>query len=501
MTTAEKILRAKQDYDDVYQAGQSSMIDESKIIPKTIAPTNPVIVQDVSEIPHDLTVQLTSGTITDFSGVEVVQTGKNIYGYIKPRVTNGTIVEKLENGVIAQGNQSETDAESLSSRGALGSGYDSTSAICPKVFEGQTITLSADVTLLEIGNSPKPNQLVTYIYIQGGNNAFNKNFTLDLNVKHRIVHTFTIKEQHSGKVIYPVFRLNSNKLRIENIQFEFGTVATEYESYKEHRAAANSSGVVEGLKSVSPKMTIYSNADVDIELTYNKSWGMDYENKAWWDRITNHNTRTIYDYGFAKWNCEYLRPPYKIVPIHKDSANMSRQIMMFSDNPSLLAIEKDYFDLSRVLTSDTNQTSGLYYTFRECPKLRIIEDINIQPGWMYYTFRNDSSLETIERLPINKTTKVQAPFSGCSSLKNIVIDGQIGVSISFSVCPLSKASIKSIVNALCTDTDITGQTLTLKKSAVNEAFGINVDDETTYPVGSEYYELRYSKPNWTIAYA
>jgi hypothetical protein len=41
----------------------------------------------------------------------------------------------------------------------------------------------------------------------------------------------------------------------------------------------------------------------------------------------------------------------------------------------------------------------------------------------------------------------------------------------------------------------------LSKAAVNNAFGIDVDDASTYPEGSEYYNLRYSKSNWTFNYA
>ena len=36
MNIADKTLQLKKDFDDVYKAGQSSMVDESKIIEKTI---------------------------------------------------------------------------------------------------------------------------------------------------------------------------------------------------------------------------------------------------------------------------------------------------------------------------------------------------------------------------------------------------------------------------------------------------------------------------------
>ncbi|MBQ3118162.1 MAG: hypothetical protein IJC10_00155 [Clostridia bacterium] len=115
-------------------------------------------------------------------------------------------------------------------------------------------------------------------------------------------------------------------------------------------------------------------------------------------------------------------------------------------------------------------------------------------------FEGCSKMVTIEKLNFgNKTTANTSMFNGCTALKNIVIEGVIATTISFSSSPLTKDSITSIVNAL--STTATGKTLTLKKTAVNEAFGIDVDDETTYPEGSKFYELRHSKDNWTFSYA
>jgi len=89
-------------------------------------------------------------------------------------------------------------------------------------------------------------------------------------------------------------------------------------------------------------------------------------------------------------------------------------------------------------------------------------------------------------------------FNNCTKLENISFAGVIGNNIDFQYSPLTKDSITSIVNAL--SGTATNKTLTLKKTAVNTAFGIDVDDETTYPAGSEFYNLRHSKDNWTFSY-
>ena len=271
------------------------------------------------------------------------------------------------------------------------------------------------------------------------------------------------------------------------IQVEFEG-RTPYETYKEYRATAKADGTVEGLKSISPKMSIYSNIDANIELTYNKSWGVDYENEAWWNNITRHGARKDYEYGFYGWNCEYLHPPFKIIPEYVSAQEQGRTICMFANNRYLLKVEKEYFDLSKCTYSNTTQTNGQYCVFRNCTKLKYIEDIGFKAGYMYGTYMNCSELETIEIQRIDKTTLISSnTFQSCSSLKNITFEGEIGKSINFSACPLSKTSITNIVEHLCVDTDVTGQTLTLKESAVNEVF-------TT----EEWAALEATKPNWTI---
>lgn len=116
-----------------------------------------------------------------------------------------------------------------------------------------------------------------------------------------------------------------------------------------------------------------------------------------------------------------------------------------------------------------------------------------------YCFMN-SGLQTIRKLVLQDTTSYNSTFSGCDELIELNVEGVIGKN-GFDVhwsTKLNKASIESIINVLSATTS--GLTVTFSKTAVNNAFGIDVDDTTTYPEGSEYYNLRYSKSNWTFAY-
>ena len=80
--------------------------------------------------------------------------------------------------------------------------------------------------------------------------------------------------------------------------------------------------------------------------------------------------------------------------------------------------------------------------------------------------------------------------SNHNSLKEIRFEGVIGDTISFSdATKLSKASMENTISHL-SDT-ASGKTLTLSKTAVNNAFGSST--------GTEWLALVASKPNWTIS--
>lgn len=116
-------------------------------------------------------------------------------------------------------------------------------------------------------------------------------------------------------------------------------------------------------------------------------------------------------------------------------------------------------------------------------------------------FTNATNIHTIEKFYVNEKCTFANTFDSASALVNLTMVGTIGKSglnLRWAT-KLSKASISSIIKALSTTTS--GLTVTLSKTAVNNAFGINVDNAATYPEGSEWYELRNSRANWTISFA
>ena len=113
-------------------------------------------------------------------------------------------------------------------------------------------------------------------------------------------------------------------------------------------------------------------------------------------------------------------------------------------------------------------------------------------------FNGCTKLVSAGAIRLGGITSVPRAFQGCAALQQVEIVGVIGVTgLSFGDCVvLSKASIESVINALSTTTS--NLTITFSKVAVNNAFGIDVDDESTYT--AEWNALRGSKSNWNFSF-
>lgn len=208
-----------------------------------------------------------------------------------------------------------------------------------------------------------------------------------------------------------------------------------------------------------------------------------------WDAIQINGNRTNYDRAFYAWTENVFRPKYDIRPT-------SALAMFERFNKDIKTVDMvehlKKYNVSLDFSSCTSFTNFLLYSF--ISRLGTVDTRSANGLSFYVAYM----LETIDLLILRYDGTQTANFEMASSLKNITIQGVIGKSWNMKDCPLSKDSIISVINALSTTTS--KLTITFKKTAINEAFGIDVDDETTYPEGSEYYHLRNSKPNWTFSY-
>ena len=198
------------------------------------------------------------------------------------------------------------------------------------------------------------------------------------------------------------------------------------------------------------------------------------------------------------WNKDTFKPPCKIIPNAESSAarGMFAYFNLNGIRGNLVSLTYEMLDLSNCKTN-----TSVYGLFENATFESIEVDLsNVSQLYNIFTCNNGGKIYKI-RAKINATT-ISSCFNNASMLEELILeDGSVIGGNGFNVqhsTKLNKASIISIINALSTTT--TGLTITLSKTAVNNAFGINVDDETTYPIGSEYYTLRHSKDNWTISY-
>ena len=198
------------------------------------------------------------------------------------------------------------------------------------------------------------------------------------------------------------------------------------------------------------------------------------------------------------FNDETFRPIYDIRPT---KASYMFAYQGYDSKEYITDLAARFEEAGVVL--DTSQCTDFSYMFYVANKITRIPAISLESATgVSALFTHCNKLETIDCLILKEdgsntftTDSWGAPFYNCFELKNITIQGKFGWTISFSACPLTKASIISIVTALL-DT-ASGKTLTLKLTAVQKAFetaeGAN-DGNTS----EEWLNLAATKSNWTI---
>jgi hypothetical protein len=238
--------------------------------------------------------------------------------------------------------------------------------------------------------------------------------------------------------------------------------------------------VFETLKRVSENVTRVYQSGVAVGV---KQSGEVVKNE-FWDGFTDNGNRVYYARAFYYWGAEYIRPTRKIIPTTADSA-----MNVFSFNTKLKKVEAAYFDFSQK-PRGTGTQSGYYYTFYDCKALEEIEDIGMQPDFTYNTaFANCVKLHTIAKMRADEDTAFTNAFDYCIALQTVTFEGVIGKNLNIRwSTKLSKDSISNIVSCLSGTAE--GKTLTLSKTAVNNAF-----------TDAEWTALADTKKNWTISLA
>ena len=212
-----------------------------------------------------------------------------------------------------------------------------------------------------------------------------------------------------------------------------------------------------------------------------------------WDNYQENGQRTSYNGAFAGncWTVETFQPKYNIHPRFLQYG--------FWNN----TINKDLVQLlaNINISLDTSNCANISMAFQYSKFTRIgVIDCSAITSSMSGVFGNATNLETIDKLILTENVGFSGWFTSCAVLKNLTIEGTIGKN-GFSVADsplLTKESLTSIINALSTTTS--GLTVTLSKTAVNNAFetASGLADGSTSP---EWTSLTGTKTNWTISLA
>lgn len=213
-----------------------------------------LIIDDVSSIKHKLDINLSGANIIDFSNVKIKKCGKNIFDINNPiyaanSVSNVERMPKIEAEIIYF---NTWYANSGGAGFVIPMPANTTFTISFDVVKGEFATeifycesIGTDGVMINCGRFSPPYQNISSM-------------------------TYT---QPNG-MNYILFNLSCiggyYKCAVKNVQIEYGSTATEYETYICQTANADSNGNVDDIISIYPNMTLLTDTDgIIINCTYN----------------------------------------------------------------------------------------------------------------------------------------------------------------------------------------------------------------------------------------
>lgn len=223
------------------------------------------------------------------------------------------------------------------------------------------------------------------------------------------------------------------------------------------------------------------------------AFGFDEGKKAeydrFWDDFQENGNLTNYYAAFAGngWSLNTLKPKHIVKPIDDTYATQAANSLFFhcGGRSNLRRIDfrqiAHLFDFSKVINATRMfAEANINYITAD---LSNVTDMSEAFTEYWGAVKTHLTLTTSAKTVFHIST-----FDGNSKLTDLIFtEGSvIASSISLGYSPLNKASITSIFNAL--SPSVSGQTLTLKKSAKEAAF-----------TEDEWAALIATKSNWTIS--
>lgn len=219
----------------------------------------------------------------------------------------------------------------------------------------------------------------------------------------------------------------------------------------------------------------------DSGLATGKAEGKKEEYDTFWDTYQNNGKRRDYVSAFrgSMWNNNIFKPKYDIRPVGSLNA---QSMFAQSDIPDLAGVLE-----SQGVVLDVSGTDGIIQMFQSAEVKHIPAlDLRNATNNNNYAFGSGCSVETIDKLIVSENTVFSNTTFNGDKLENIIFEGTIGVSINFSVCPLSTQSVQSIIDHLKDRSGLETQTLTFRSDV---GAGLTETQRATI-----------TAKNWTLVY-
>ena len=215
------------------------------------------------------------------------------------------------------------------------------------------------------------------------------------------------------------------------------------------------------------------------------------EYDAFWDTYQTNGERSNYGYAFAYygWTEDSFKPKYDMLTVN------SIGIFMYSRIKVDLVEYLEKLGIKLEFSSTAASKAQIFFS----SWFTRIGIINVEnAASMAEAFRNMPYLETIDELVVNEVTNFHdTTFRDCKALKNLKITGSIATTLDLQWCPLTKASIESVINALAVSPNISRPTVTFSLNAVKNAFETSTGAADGH-MSPEWEALILKKPAWNI---
>lgn len=355
---------------DVFEAGKKSVVDESKIIEKTVSGTNVVFLDDVSEISHSVKVTTNSDVVKQY--------GKNIF--------NPTLETKTLNGVTCTKNDDNTYTVNGTATAQCSFGVGSLT-----VIPGLRYYVSGGTADLGI-SWQKRKGTANLATLQPTTESIGINATEEwdnLNCMITVKSGTTVK----NLTFKPMVSLFKNSIYEPCKLIDYTDVEGEI--------------IVPNFY---PYMTLIADAaNAILTVTYNQSYGMKREYDRFWDEYQDYGKRRDYNYSFAgnMWDDAVYNPKYEIIIDNNFGTNLFRGNRQFTDTKVPI----------RVLSKGTSYVFNNCENLKRIPLLEVVEDL-AYTGWF-------SRCSALVEITIMGTIGNDISFADCLLLTSDCVLGKV----------------------------------------------------------------------------